>query len=54
MKEKYIKPYIYKEVSIDYNHSILSGSIVEESSEVSSTGHEVIDIDMSNFEYNWE
>ena len=54
MKERYISPSINKIVTINYEDGILSSSIVDEESEVSSAGHEVVDIDMTNFEYNWE
>lgn len=56
MKKEYQSPRILKIVNIKLGNDLLSGSVVDSSTSVTSTGQEVVDYDFSNseFNHNWE
>ena len=52
-KEQFVKPAILREVSLELGGGILGGSIVDTSLEIISDGQEVVDIDASSEEFDW-
>ena len=52
--KKYISPSIIKEISIALETDLLAGSTVNKSSEVKTTGQEIVTMDFSQPSFNQE
>ena len=52
--KKYIAPAIIKAVSVELETELLAGSTVNRSSEVKTTGQEVVTMDFSQSSFNQE
>jgi len=52
--KKYISPSVIREVSIALETDLLAGSTVNKSSEVKTTGQEVVTMDFSQSSFNQE
>lgn len=54
MKELYVTPAIKKTVQMEFEESILLGSVIETRTEVETAGHEVVEHDFSETGFNTE